>query len=170
MLDVLSHGRLDFGVGRGSADYEYGNFNVDFDTRDGRTQEALDIILGLWTEDDFTFQGEFYEVKDLTIAPRPVQQPHPPVYLAVSRTPASVDVAVSRDLPILTSFSTPEADNLGLFFPVRRTLRRRRQGPDRGRDALLPIRASGRGRAHGSGIPSRGPSGGCATWPPTGAR
>ena len=115
MLDVLSNGRLDFGVGRGSADYEYGNFNVDFDTRDVRTQEALDVILGLWTEDDFTFQGEFYQVKDLTIAPKPVQQPHPPVFLAVSRTPASVDVAVSRDLPILTSFSTPEDDNLGLF-------------------------------------------------------
>ena len=115
MLDVLSNGRLDFGVGRGSADYEYGNFNVDFDTRDVRTQEALDIILGLWTQSDFSFQGEFYQVKDLTIAPWPVQQPHPPVYLAVSRTPASVDVAVSRDLPILTSFSTPEADNLGLF-------------------------------------------------------
>ena len=87
----------------------------DFDTRDVRTQEALDIILGLWTQPDFSFQGEFYEVKDLTIAPSPVQQPHPPVYLAVSRTPASVDVAVERDLPILTSFSTPEADNLGLF-------------------------------------------------------
>ena len=115
MLDVLSNGRLDFGVGRGSADYEYGNFNVDFDTRDVRTQEALDIILGLWTQSDFSFQGEFYQVKDLTIAPWPVQQPYPPVYLAVSRTPASVDVAVSRDLPILTSFSTPEADNLGLF-------------------------------------------------------
>ena len=115
MLDVLSNGRLDFGVGRGSADYEYGNFNVAFDSRDVRTQEALDIILGLWTQDDFAYQGEFYQVNGLTIAPRPVQQPHPPVYMAVSRTPASVDVAVDRDLPILTSFSTPEADNLGLF-------------------------------------------------------
>ncbi len=115
MLDVLSHGRLDFGVGRGSADYEYGNFNIDMDTRDVRTQEVLDIILGLWTQQDFSYQGEFYQVKDLTIAPSPVQKPHPPVYMAVSRTPASVDVAVERDLPILTSFSTPEADNLGLF-------------------------------------------------------
>ena len=115
MLDVLSNGRLDFGVGRGSADYEYGNFNVGFETRDVRTQEALDVILGLWTQNDFSYQGEFYQVKDLTIAPWPMQQPHPPVYMAVSRTPASVDVAVERDLPILTSFSTPEADNLGLF-------------------------------------------------------
>ena len=115
MLDVLSNGRLDFGVGRGSADYEYGNFNIDFETRDARTSEALDIILGLWTESNFTYQGQYYQVKDLTIAPKPVQQPHPPVYMAVSRTPASVDVAVSRDLPILTSFFTPETDNLGLF-------------------------------------------------------
>ena len=115
MLDVLSGGRLDFGVGRGSADYEYGNFNIDFDTRDARTREALDVILGLWTQSHFSFEGEFYRVKDLTIAPKPVQKPHPPVYMAVSRTPASVDVAVNRDLPILTSFSTPEADNLALF-------------------------------------------------------
>jgi len=115
MLDVLSNGRLDFGVGRGSADYEYGNFSVAFETRDARTQEALDVILGLWTQSDFSYDGEFYQVKDLTIAPFPLQQPHPPVYLAVSRTPASVDVAVSRNLPILTSFSTLEADNLGLF-------------------------------------------------------
>ena len=143
MLDVLSHGRLDFGVGRGSADYEYGNFNIDIDTRDVRTQEALDIILGLWTQQDFSYQGEFYQVKDLTIAPSPVQKPHPPVYMAVSRTPASVDVAVERDLPILTSFSTPEADNLGPVLPVCRALRCGRKGSARGRDALLPIRACG---------------------------
>lgn len=115
MLDVLSEGRLDFGVGRGSADYEYGNFNIGFDSRDARFQEVLDIILGLWTTRRFSYHGEFYQVNGLTLAPSPVQQPHPPVFLAVSRTAASVDVAVERGLPILTSFSTPEADNLGLF-------------------------------------------------------
>ena len=115
MVDVLSNGRLEFGVGRGSADYEYGNFGIDFGTRDVRFQEVLDIILGLWTTTRFTYHGEFYQVNDLTLAPSPLQKPHPPVFLAVSRTAASVDVAVSRDLPILTSFSTLEADNLGLF-------------------------------------------------------
>ena len=115
MMDVLSGGRLEFGVGRGSTAYEYGNFQIDFDSRDARSQEALDIILGLWTTPRFSYHGEFYQVNDVTLAPSPVQKPHPPVFLAVSRTPASVDVAVSRGLPILTSFSTPEADNLGLF-------------------------------------------------------
>ena len=115
MVDLLSNGRLDFGVGRGSADYEYGNFGIDFESRDQRFQEVLDIILGLWTTTSFTYHGEFHKVEDMTLAPTPLQKPHPPVFLAVSRTAASVDVAVSRDLPILTSFSTPEADNLGLF-------------------------------------------------------
>ncbi|MCE2404100.1 MAG: LLM class flavin-dependent oxidoreductase [Dehalococcoidia bacterium] len=115
MMDVLSDGRLEFGVGRGSADYEFGNFKIDFDSRDARFQEALDIILGLWTTPRFTYHGQFYQVDGLTLAPTPLQRPHPPVFLAVSRTPASVDVAVSRDLPILTSFSTPDTDNMGLF-------------------------------------------------------
>ena len=115
MLDLLSQGRLEFGVGRGSADYEYGNFKVDFDSRDQRTQEVLDVILGLWTTPEFTYNGKYYQVDGLTIAPTPLQQPHPPVFLAVSRTPASIDVAVDRDLPILTTFSTPEAANLALF-------------------------------------------------------
>jgi alkanesulfonate monooxygenase SsuD/methylene tetrahydromethanopterin reductase-like flavin-dependent oxidoreductase (luciferase family) len=115
MVDVLSHGRLNFGVGRGSADYEYGNFNIDFDSRDTRFQEALDIILGLWTTEDFTYHGKYYQVDRLTIAPKPLQKPHPPVHLAVSRTAASIDVAVGRDLPILTSFFTPQDDTLGLI-------------------------------------------------------
>ncbi|MFQ6027422.1 MAG: LLM class flavin-dependent oxidoreductase [Dehalococcoidia bacterium] len=115
MMDVLSHGRLDFGVGRGNTVYEYGNFHIDMESRDVRFKEVLDIVQGLWTTPHFSYQGELYQVEDITIAPSPVQQPHPPVYMAVSRTPASVDVAVSRGLPILTSFFPPEQDVLGLI-------------------------------------------------------
>ncbi len=115
MVDVLSNGRLNFGVGRGSADYEYGNFKIDFDSRDDRFREVLDIILGLWTTEDFTYHGRYYQVDGLTIAPKPLQKPHPPVHVAVSRTAASIDVAVARDLPILTSFFTPQTDTLELM-------------------------------------------------------
>lgn len=114
MLDVLSNGRLDFGVGRGQVIYEYRNFNVDYDSRTQRFQEIVDIILGLWSTPGFSYYGEYYQVKDMTIAPSPVQKPHPPMYLAVSRTPASVDVAISRDLPVLTGASTPNEDVLGI--------------------------------------------------------
>ena len=114
MVDVLSNGRLDFGVGRGSADYEYGNFKIDFESRDARFKEVLDIVLGLWTTEDFTYHGDYYQIEGLTIAPKPLQKPHPPVHLAVSRTAASIDTAIERDLPILTSFFTPLADTLAL--------------------------------------------------------
>lgn len=114
MLDVLSNGRLDFGVGRGQVVYEYNNFRVDYESRSQRFQEIVDIILGLWQTPGFTYHGLYYRVDDMTITPTPVQQPHPPMYLAVSRSPESVDVAVSRDLPILTSANTPDDDVLGI--------------------------------------------------------
>lgn len=114
LLDALSDGRLDFGVGRGQVVYEYGNFNVDYDSRTVRFQEILDIIIGLWTTPGFTYHGKYYQVDDLTVAPSPLQKPHPPIFLAVSRTASSVDVAVSRDLPILTSPTTPDEDTLGI--------------------------------------------------------
>ena len=114
MLDVLSGGRLDFGVGRGQVVYEYNNFQVEYDSRTQRFQEIVDIILGLWSTPGFTYHGTYYSVNEMTIAPVPIQKPHPPLYLAVSRTPASVDVAVSRNLPVLTSANTPDEDVLGI--------------------------------------------------------
>jgi alkanesulfonate monooxygenase SsuD/methylene tetrahydromethanopterin reductase-like flavin-dependent oxidoreductase (luciferase family) len=115
MMDILSNGRLNFGVGRGNTVYEYGNFGIDFESRDTRFREVLDIVQGLWTTPHFSYHGELYQVDDITIAPSPLQQPHPPIYAAVSRTPASVDLAVDRGLPILTSFVPPEEYVLGLI-------------------------------------------------------
>ena len=114
MLDILSKGRLDFGVGRGQVVYEYGNLNVDYESRTQRFDEIVDIILGLWSTPGFTYHGKYDQVTDMTITPSPVQQPHPPMYLAVSKTPASVDVAIARDLPVLTGATTPDDDVLGI--------------------------------------------------------
>lgn len=114
MLDVLSNGRLDFGVGRGQVVYEYGNLNIDYESRTQRFMEIVDIILGLWSTPGFTYHGEYYQVTDMTIAPTPMQKPHPPMYLAVSKTPASVDVAIERGLPVMTGANTPDDDVLGI--------------------------------------------------------
>lgn len=114
MMDVLSNGRLDFGVGRGQLQYEYAGFNLDLESRTTRFQEILDIILGLWTTPGFSYQGKHYRLNGVTIAPAPVQRPHPPVYLAVSRTAASVDEAISRDLPVLTGATAPEEESLAI--------------------------------------------------------
>ena len=94
--------------------YEYANFKVDYETRTQRFNEIVDIILGLWSTPGFTYHGEHYQVDDLTIVPTPIQKPHPPMYQAVSRTPGTIDDAVSRGLPMLTSANTPDEDVLGL--------------------------------------------------------
>ena len=114
MMDLLSDGRLDFGIGRGQVVYEYANFKVDYQSRTQRFNEIVDIILGLWSTPGFTYHGEHYQIDDITIAPTPIQKPHPPMYLAVSRTAGSIDDAVTRGLPMLTSASTPDEDVLAL--------------------------------------------------------
>ena len=114
MLDILSRGRLDFGVGRGQVVYEYGNLNIDYDSRTQRFHEIVDIILGLWSTPGFTYEGEYYQVRDMTITPTPIQRPHPPLFLAVSKTAASVDVAIERGLPVLTGATTSDDDVLGI--------------------------------------------------------
>src|SRR5262249_20138665 len=80
-----------------------------------RSQEPLTILVGRCTPEPSPYPDQSNEVEGLTFAPGPSQNPPPPVHLAVSRTAASVDVAVGRDLPILTSFFTPQDDTLGLI-------------------------------------------------------
>jgi len=114
MLDLLSHGRLEFGVGRGSADYEYGNFKVEFDSRDERTREVLDIILGLWTTPEFSYNGKYHQIEKLTIAPTTLQQPHPPVIVASDGDQAIARVADFGDGWMAhAARSTPDAIEAG---------------------------------------------------------
>ncbi len=84
-VDVLSNGRLDLGVGRG---YQWGEFhrmNIPMDEASRRFEESMEILTRSWTSaEPFDHRGEFWSFNDLTVLPRPVQQPHPPVYVAAS--------------------------------------------------------------------------------------
>jgi alkanesulfonate monooxygenase SsuD/methylene tetrahydromethanopterin reductase-like flavin-dependent oxidoreductase (luciferase family) len=94
-LDLISGGRLDVGFGRGSSGYEYHGYNVDAAESQDRFQESIKIIQGLWTTPDFTFKGNHFQVNHANLVPLPVQQPHPPIYIAATRTPTTLDFAVS---------------------------------------------------------------------------
>ena len=95
-LDLISGGRLDVGFGRGSGSgYEYNGYNIDPAESQDRFRESVKMIQGLWTTPEFTFEGKFYRANRANLVPRPVQQPHPPIYLAATRTPATLDFAVS---------------------------------------------------------------------------
>ncbi len=83
-VDVLSHGRLDFGIGAGWYEHEwraYGYGFPDAPTRLKMLGEALPIIKAMWTEDYATYDGKFYQVNGAINQPKGVQKPHPPIWI-----------------------------------------------------------------------------------------
>ena len=101
-VDVLSGGRLDVGVGRGYQPAEFLGFNVPYDQTSGVYQEALDFIVRMWTEATVDFEGQYFRGEGISLEPRPVQQPHPPLWRAAV-SPSTFAAAGSRGETILTS-------------------------------------------------------------------
>jgi probable F420-dependent oxidoreductase len=83
MLDYISGGRFDFGVGVGG-EYppEFEAVGVPRNERGARTDEALEVLIKLWSGEDVEFEGRFTRLPGVRIAPRPVQRPHPPIWVA----------------------------------------------------------------------------------------
>ena len=109
-LDILSHGRAVFGIGRGSILKHFEGYGVDLEAgRDG-FQEAVDLVLKAWTTDEFTYQGKHYQVDAIQVEPKPYQKPHPPVYVAAS-SPDTFGLVGSMGHSILAApiISTNEA-------------------------------------------------------------
>ena len=95
-LDVLSGGRLDFGAARAGLDQECHNvFRSPMEESRNRFQEALDVIVGAWTQDRFSYQGQHYRIPEVSVFPKPLQKPHPPISL-VTVSPESLEFAASR--------------------------------------------------------------------------
>lgn len=88
MLDNLSNGRLDVGFGRAFIPKEFEVFGVNMDESRARFEEGLDIVRRLWTEDRVSYDGTFHRFRDVHLNPRPVQKPHPPIWVA---TVASIE-------------------------------------------------------------------------------
>ena len=113
-LDVVSGGRLDVGFGRGTYGYEYGGFGVDPEESQERFRESLAVIQGLWTTPDFSFHGNHFDVSHVNLVPTVVQEPHPPVYIAASRTQDTLDFAVSTGHSLCIAVVQDTADSLSL--------------------------------------------------------
>ncbi|MSQ11472.1 MAG: LLM class F420-dependent oxidoreductase [Dehalococcoidia bacterium] len=80
-LDALSGGRVIFGVGAGNAPDEFQALGVPPSTRGRRTNEYLEAMVTLWTQEPTTFHGKFVDFQDVHFQPKPVQQPHPPIWV-----------------------------------------------------------------------------------------
>jgi alkanesulfonate monooxygenase SsuD/methylene tetrahydromethanopterin reductase-like flavin-dependent oxidoreductase (luciferase family) len=86
MLDHLSHGRLDIGVGRGISPHEFAAMGVDFDEADARFEDAFAVLLKGLTQETIDHHGPFYDYDDVPVVFRPVQQPHPPLWYGLRST------------------------------------------------------------------------------------
>jgi alkanesulfonate monooxygenase SsuD/methylene tetrahydromethanopterin reductase-like flavin-dependent oxidoreductase (luciferase family) len=96
-LDNLSGGKFLFGVGQGYREIEFNSFGVEKRHRRDRLVEALEVIRKLWSEDEVTVHGRFFHLDGVTIAPKPLQQPRPPILMGadtvktVARVPEVAD-------------------------------------------------------------------------------
>jgi len=81
-LDVLSHGRVDFGMGRGNTAATADAFGVPVEDSEARAVEILDIVKESWKGEPFAYEGDYYSFDTLTLTPFPVQKPTPPIFWA----------------------------------------------------------------------------------------
>jgi alkanesulfonate monooxygenase SsuD/methylene tetrahydromethanopterin reductase-like flavin-dependent oxidoreductase (luciferase family) len=102
MVDVMSGGRFLVGLGRGYQQREFNGYGVPQNESKVRFREAVKIIDGLLSNETFSYDGRFWSFENLCLAPRPTQQPRPPLYLAASATPESTEWMIENDYLPLT--------------------------------------------------------------------
>jgi alkanesulfonate monooxygenase SsuD/methylene tetrahydromethanopterin reductase-like flavin-dependent oxidoreductase (luciferase family) len=119
MLDVMSGGRLDFGIGKGYRYNEFRGFGIAREEADARFEEALEVITRAWTtRHRFSHQGKFWRFDDIVVEPPPRQQPHPPFWVAAG-SEASIRRAAARGFRlILDQYAAP--DEIGRRIDVYR--------------------------------------------------
>jgi alkanesulfonate monooxygenase SsuD/methylene tetrahydromethanopterin reductase-like flavin-dependent oxidoreductase (luciferase family) len=117
--DVLSGGRLEFGVGRGTAPIHYTGYNVPQEESRERFEEALEVILKAWTNERLTYRGKYFHAEDLTIVPKPLQKPHPPIRLAAN-SPDTFAIAGRLGVPIFASPLINPLEKLREYLGVHR--------------------------------------------------
>jgi natural product biosynthesis luciferase-like monooxygenase protein len=112
-LDNLSNGRLDLGVGRGFFKVEYDGLGYAMAESRARFDECLAVLRRAWTEHRFSHQGDFFRFEDVESVPKPVQSPHPPIWIAASQTPESFANAGRLGQPLMiVPYVSPSLDAL----------------------------------------------------------
>ena len=128
VLDVMSGGRLDVGIGRGGTLQDYQTFQSDRDDSRARVEEGITLMQQAWSGKPFDFAGRFHSAERLHVRPQPIQRPHPPLFIAAN-SEDSVLSAARLGLPTLSSF----------FVPIEELQRRHRLYREAGLAAGRPI-------------------------------
>lgn len=118
-VDILSNGRFDLGVTRAGLDERFHQvFQNPLDKTRGQFEEALEIIVKAWTCDRFAYEGRYYQIPEVSVLPKPMQKPRPPIYVvAVSRQ--TMAFAAQKGYPIFVgALQTPRElkDTLSFYW------------------------------------------------------
>ncbi|HZU77144.1 MAG TPA: LLM class flavin-dependent oxidoreductase [Dehalococcoidia bacterium] len=100
LLDVLSGGRVNWGAGRGNDATEFTVFGLDRELSYAKLREHVEVVLAAWRNERVTYHGRFIDVDGVEVLPKPLQQPHPPVWLAASSVEA-IEWAAQEGFSIL---------------------------------------------------------------------
>lgn len=111
-LDVLSGGRVNWGAGRGFDPTEFAVFGVPVEESGRRFHEAVEIVLAAWKSERLTWSGEHWHFHDVEVLPKPLQQPHPPVWLAAG-SPGALRWSGRRGYSVLLGPHSTFEENLG---------------------------------------------------------
>jgi alkanesulfonate monooxygenase SsuD/methylene tetrahydromethanopterin reductase-like flavin-dependent oxidoreductase (luciferase family) len=114
-IDILSGGRLIVGLGRGNRPLEFFGHGVLQEESRGRMEEGVDVLLQAWTRERVNFSGRYWNINNVPVYPKPLQQPHPPLAFAVS-SPETIAWAAKHGYAMLSS---------GLGTPLAATARNR---------------------------------------------
>jgi alkanesulfonate monooxygenase SsuD/methylene tetrahydromethanopterin reductase-like flavin-dependent oxidoreductase (luciferase family) len=108
-IDVLSNGRVMLGVGAGYRDEEFAAFGTNRRERGSRMEEGVAVLRGCWGEGPFSFAGRHHRFEGIDVRPKPVQKPHPPLWMAATAEPAA------RRAARLGLHLLPQADRTGAY-------------------------------------------------------
>jgi natural product biosynthesis luciferase-like monooxygenase protein len=89
MLDQISGGRLELGIGRGFIPYDYETMGVAYADSQDRLYESLEVMLAAWQRQPFSYHGRYYQYDDVSVWPVPLQKPHPPIWGSATRSEES---------------------------------------------------------------------------------
>jgi alkanesulfonate monooxygenase SsuD/methylene tetrahydromethanopterin reductase-like flavin-dependent oxidoreductase (luciferase family) len=109
LVDVLSGGRVNWGAGRGFDRHEFEAFGVPPEESSARFRECVEIVLAAWRNDRVSYAGSFWRYDGVEVLPKPLQTPHPPVWLAAT-SPDSIRRAAEKGFDILQDPHSSHAD------------------------------------------------------------
>lgn len=143
-LDALSEGRAIVGTGTGYQKAEFKALGVDFDERNELFDEALEVLIGIWTSDDFAYEGRNFTALGNTANPKPPQDPHPPIWIGGNSRKARERVAkygqgwspFPAPRVLAKTSRTPPLETLDDLVPLLDDLNRQMEAAGRGDDLV----------------------------------